>query len=84
MTPPQSRIFFPVFPEKGKVYCIREVQEVAPNCPVQCLYFVGIQSYNNEMGMEMGFNSMNFRLLSDVQNQTPDLSGEYDFLKGNE
>jgi hypothetical protein len=75
------RVFHPNgFPEKDKIYVVREVRKNPdPKCPLDGLLLVGIDSLNNTDGREQSFSSFDFKLLKDVKDNKFD--GEYDFLK---
>jgi len=75
------KIYYPTIPEKGKVYVIRKVAEHnVPNCPTKTLYFVGVNSKNNSSGHEMGWDSIDFKLLKDCKEKKNMFGGEYDWL----
>lgn len=78
------KIYYPIIPKKGEIYVIRDVMEFdVKNCPTKILYLTGIYSKNNEVGKEMGWNSVDFQLLKDYKNK-PKFGGEYDWMDKNE
>jgi hypothetical protein len=77
------KVFFDVFPEKGKVYVVRGVNEFyINNCPLCGLYLVGIQGKNNVSGVEVALNSFDFKLLHEYKNKNRkfNINGDYDYL----
>ena len=83
--PAAFKIFDDSYPEKGKVYVIREARDLGvPNCPMVGLNFVGIYNKNNLDGREQCWNSFDFQLLKDAKMGKSNFGGEYDWLNKNE